>query len=554
MDENLHKDPLEELFRKKLEDQNLEHTSASPDEWDLPTDGLWDNIGPAVEFTPPAKGLWLSSKLQFVAIAASILLVIGVFTCFQSYQTQLNSLTQKVEELSSQKELKNSSNPEETKASSKDNPSTDPPTESKLSEPTLNKQESKTNIGSSSTEAPMITENTNLNLATPPNASLDKNDLDRSNKPSKTSIANNVGSTTPPPTTNTEETKEQESAAQQNTTWIAAEQSPSTAPSSNPIIPEQEKLPLNNSGDQTRSINTTIAWTALPTLPASRISLLDQKQASIALPKTAKPSIITPANQLARKGFYAGLLYAPTATFIEVQAPKRHPSKPRLKKGKIIPTSFQGLKLGYQINSNWAIEVEGLYSNATIEDKNSFQLSYSKQKEQKEGQLYRGSYNSSIPTAYGDLDTEIVLYREENTNIPEQTDISVDLTTKQNLQLLSIPIAAKYCFGRGPIRLTARAGIAANFILEDQVELSVSNIDRMGLSSRNAKHKPVQRGLGKNNFDYLLGMGLDFQAAKNWRFSVEPTFSRAFSPIYKKDKFSATPKKASVALSVNYQF
>ncbi len=553
MDENLHKDPLEELFRKKLEDQNLENKSASPDEWDLPADSLWDNIGPAVEFTPPAKGLWLSSKLQLVAIAASILLVIGVFTCFQSYQTQLNSLTQKVEELSSQKELKNSSNPEETKASSKDNPSTDAPTESKLSEPALNKQESKTNIASSS-EAPIITENTNSNPTTPPNASLDKKDTDRSNKPSNTPIVNNAGTTTPPPPTDIEKAKEQESADQQNTTWIATAQSPATSPSSNPIIPEQDKLPLKDSGDQTSNTNATIAWTALPTLPTSSIALLDQKPASIVLPKSAKPSIITPASQLARKGFYVGLLYAPTATFIEVQAPKRHPSKPGLKKGKIIPTSFQGLKLGYQINSNWAIEIEGLYSNATIEDKTSFQLSYSKQKERKEGQLYRGNYNSSIPTAYGDLDTEIVLYREENTNIPEQTDINVDLTTKQNLQLLSIPIAAKYRFGRGPIRLTARAGIAANFILEDQVELSVSSIDRLGLSSRNEKYKPVQRGLGKNNFDYLLGIGLDFQAAKNWRFSVEPSFSRAFGPIYKKDKFSATPKKASVALSANYQF
>jgi len=60
--------------------------------------------------------------------------------------------------------------------------------------------------------------------------------------------------------------------------------------------------------------------------------------------------------------------------------------------------------------------------------------------------------------------------------------------------------------------------------------------------------------LGKNNLDFLIGIGLDYQIANKWRFSLEPTFSRAISPVYQKDKFSAIPKKASVALSVNYQF
>ncbi len=554
MDENLHKDPLEELFRKKLEDQNLEKKSASPDEWDLPADNLWDKIGSAVEVQAPVKGIWVSSKLQLIAIAASILLIIGVFTCFQSYQTQLNSLSQKVEELSSQKELNNSTLTNEQEGKLEEVPATETPTKANLPKPTLNKQDSKSKLDPSPSEAPATTENRKQNSAIRSNPPADKNTLNRNTKPDKASSTSTAGISSPPDFTNPKKTTETTTTTvQQNPELILAEQKPSNSPSSNSAIPLQEKQNPEDSEAQIANPNT-ITWTELPSLSTAQITLLDQKQAIVPLPNTAKQPIIKPVRKLASKGFYAGLLYAPTATFIEVQVPKKHPRRPKLKKEKTILTAFQGLKLGYQINPNWSIEIEGRYSNATIENENSFELNYSKQKERKDGQRYEGNYDSSIPTAYGDFDTEIVLFREASTDIPDQTAVNINLASKQTLQLLSIPVLAKYSFGRGPIRLTARAGVAANFILDDQVELSVASIDQMGLSARGSKFNPIKKGLGKNNFDYLLGFGLDFQANKNWRVSLEPTFSRAFSPIYEKGRFTAIPKKASVALAVNYQF
>lgn len=528
MDENLHKDSLENLFRKNLEDAKLENRDAAPNDWDMPSDQVWEGIGEALN--PPApKGLWLSTKMQLLATAAGLLLLVGVFTCFRSYQKQLSSLSQQVEQLTEQQ--KNSSE--------KVNPTT--PATTPVETPT--DDAAKPSTKPSSPAPANTTSNANnsttptTNLANTSAAPSQSNTVEANTNPtSLTDNSQKIAANASPQATEANSDPKQDPEITYPPSTIANASSPSEE------IPRQEQSSLPR---------TSIA--SLPPLPQLSIANLAATPAAPTLPSGADP-IIAPFRAIGNTGFYAGVFYAPSVTFIKFT--RRRPNIPNgfdVEKSKL--TGFQGFKLGYQWNNRWALEVEGRYGSSSIKTSHDIELEFAKQREREvRPGSFQSDYSYAIPTAYGEVDSDISIFRESGTELDDKAALRLKIEAEHHIQLASIPVVLKYRTGQGPLRLSFRGGVASNFFLKESFEIVATNFERLGISSDPIRTRPGSKRTRKVSFDALAGIGVDFQPTPNWRFSLEPTYALGLRPLFKNARQKIYPRSLSVSAGINYQF
>ena len=111
MDDHLHKDPLEQFFKKAFED---EQDLPVDDDWDIPSDQVWDNIDrrlPAAK--PGAVVRTMPSKWWYWAAAAMVVVALMTYHLVNSNQQfkemadQVENNTKLIDELKQQtQELK----------------------------------------------------------------------------------------------------------------------------------------------------------------------------------------------------------------------------------------------------------------------------------------------------------------------------------------------------------------------------------------------------------------------------------------------------------------
>ena len=93
MDENLHKDNLEEFFKNSFNDENIE---PSDDHWDVPSNDVWAGIDESINpVVPPATNSYFN--LKWLLAAAASVLIIGLVCYNLSLQRKVNTLTQTIE-------------------------------------------------------------------------------------------------------------------------------------------------------------------------------------------------------------------------------------------------------------------------------------------------------------------------------------------------------------------------------------------------------------------------------------------------------------------------
>ena len=77
MEENLHKDNLEEFFKNSFEDENIDSPN---DQWDVPSDDVWSGINEKIKpaTKPAAPSVF---KLKWLMAAAASILILGHRGC-----------------------------------------------------------------------------------------------------------------------------------------------------------------------------------------------------------------------------------------------------------------------------------------------------------------------------------------------------------------------------------------------------------------------------------------------------------------------------------------
>lgn len=139
--------------------------------------------------------------------------------------------------------------------------------------------------------------------------------------------------------------------------------------------------------------------------------------------------------------------------------------------------------------------------------------------------------------------------------ISNQEDLQVEITTKERIEVVTIPLLLGYQIGNGRLSGQLKAGLLTNIGLSHAFDVS-------GISFQNQKFKPHPGGgaqvepsrLNPVSFDYFLGAGLAFDIAPAWRIGLMPSLSGALTS--KTDALFHDPVdfSAGVTASVGYRF
>ncbi len=191
-----------------------------------------------------------------------------------------------------------------------------------------------------------------------------------------------------------------------------------------------------------------------------------------------------------------------------------------------------GLLVGYDVSKNWSIKFGGSYAyiSQTIKPKTVYA---------KTG--IDGSVHYQFNTTYGTSELP-----SDQTPPPVIGDsVNINSNSVQSLQVLGIPLFAKYQINRNKFSYYAQGGISFNYLIGEKLIVETQN------KSETIKH--IQ-GLNEYYFGGILGLGVSYNPTKRFSVLFEPTLKGAITPINKNTPITTRPISFGLALGLGWHF
>ena len=543
MDENLHKDNLEEFFKNSFDEENVE---PSDDQWDVPSNTVWSNINASIQPVVPVTSSIFTLK-KLLAVAASILIL--ALVCYNLIlQNQVAELKQVLEnQINTIDELEKLVLENESKTGESSDLESEQIEEFSSIFP--EKKSNKTKVDPTLQNNPKAISNQNNVLKNNSTPSIFEEDKSVSNPQLTNSEAANSNS-------KSENTETDLAITQPSSKTNDGVSNPNNNHSQT-IISDQDHQ-KSSTPNSSESLGKSITF--LMPLDSKNIfaepSPYAEKMTLEILPVNAevqKPMAATTS----RVGFYAGAHIAPTYSYRNIKSIDGPVLRQKLnQQEKAIYSVSLGLKGGYQFSKNWSVETGLNYYKNTIQSMHRAQIRYESQIERLNSDgNYDSNYQVNLPTSYGEIETDVALTRNSDTQIDQNDYINMALKTQQELKNLGIPIAIRYRTAKNKLHFSAKAGFSANFILQKDVTIKAAVVNRNGVHHRRTIIDKQFSGLKNTTIDILLGLGLDYDISKNMSVYFEPTVTRSLNPVYHiNGKIKTYPILASFNLGLNYHF
>ena len=331
-------------------------------------------------------------------------------------------------------------------------------------------------------------------------------------------------------------------------------------------LPQQPRAEPTMS-DLVAGINTS----AFPSLQS-----IDLTTAAPALPKNLeltclpteihwleRPGLIMLARPLIPKqpfrepsGWYVGLQTSLLANRERKRTPNARPSRPAFasKQENASVTTIWWLKTGKKLSTKVSLETGIGYQKTVRSASHTPELRFGDGIHL--GMGTRRSFNYDLNTYEGTAEVNLrVELTNPGTQPPDNEPISLKINTEQRIEMLRIPLLAKYKFGTKRLHCNVKAGLMGNIALKNELDISTR-------VSQNPRFQPVAGSDGytlqlnqkKFFLGYWLSAGAEFKLSQHLSLLFEPTLMGDFT---RKDQYShRLPQQFLSGLNVgaNYYF
>ncbi len=548
MEENLHKDNLEEFFKNSFDDENIE---PSNDQWDVPSDSVWAGIDEVIN--PPAKKPISTFNFKgLMAIAAGIL-ILGLLYYNYTLQSQVNELKEQVENYSAEINDLKAEKTENVKSEKEDRLQNEETGNSQLKSNGNNIELSNTrfeNVNSENNNHSNQFNNSQNGL----NQNKSKNEFSKPKSNRKDELTND------PKPENSPDTKSKKkkdiavknSIPEKSSTIIAIDDSQSNSSISQNS--DQKLIDPNSSESQENAMTLLI--------PLSYKSVFLHvnnpfNDLTLDLLPISDNVLNPPVLPKFKPGFYLGAHIAPTYTYRNIKSVDGPVLRRMLnEKERAVYSVALGLKVGFQFAKNWSVETGLNYYKNTIQSMHLAQVQYQSQLERLNSDgNYDSNYHLNLSTSYGEIVTDVALTRNSDSPIDQNAFINLGFKTRQELKYLGVPIALRYRTNGNKFHFSAKAGISGNFIIQKDVTIKAATVNRNGVRHRRTIVEQKFSGLKNNTFDFLFGIGADYDISKNMSIYFEPTIVHSINPVYSLNgKIKTYPIVVSLNLGLSYRF
>ena len=139
--------------------------------------------------------------------------------------------------------------------------------------------------------------------------------------------------------------------------------------------------------------------------------------------------------------------------------------------------------------------------------------------------------------------------------IPDDEEIELEIKTRQRLEYLSLPLYARYTLGNGKLRFSLKGGFLANFLLTKDFEISdIASANPHFRFEKKQQRQGHQESLKSVSFDYLAGVGMDYAVTSSLSLRLEPTIVGSLSSIHNDRHISSSQLSAGLNAGVMYHF
>lgn len=545
MEENLQRDGLEDFLKKTFEDFERQ-----------PSEGMWDKIAAGMDAPAAAPHepivRPISSAFMFrrwhIGLAATLLL--GIFGWQHFYfQEKIDGLTEQVEK-------------------------------QKLEQQQLqkNEQEEAAKIGSSSTDGTISNPENQAGNGTAENIQLiekqrfeenfsTQNPIKNSGKDrSKTDLKDQSQGQSP---ANFQAAQNQSNHAS-HTDWVKNEGQNKEQKGSEPT-PQNANLPVEKKPKPEKPADEFLKRTDWATIELSGSSLKNPTFATTPKIYFSQLPMIRPARQNEWK---IGVQSAVLATRATAEFERSKFPDPK-DKGKNVAedgsvsgkTWMSGIALEKELTRNLSI-VSG--ANFKQTELTSSHVAEFKFKERRGGPGGGGHHNSdpkgdhehdfnfNLNTGGGSVAVELRVAEVDSNSMQKIDDdekLKFETTTRQKTQWISVPLALKYSVGRGRLQAHLKAGLAANFLIFNDFNLTDYRVDNKKFEIE--PFKPAQKEtspLRAVTFDWLASAGLEYRLTHRLSIAAEPMLVGNLHD-YQNLEFAKTDNlSAGLNLGLNYRF
>jgi hypothetical protein len=559
MEENLHKDNLEEFFKNSFNEENI---GPPDDQWDVPSDDVWSGINKTINPTSAPAAPFTFNLKWFMAAAASIL-ILGLVYYNYTLQKQISNLTEVIENQENtidklekmvlekgQMEEGNNGVKSEGESNLVENGKKEKSGNiEEFSSVLLQNNTSKTFDESSQQDDSGVTSNQNYSQ---------KSTSNQQNGVKGKSI-NNSQSINPSIDKSTikKDIAKRDQKVEASSVAVVKENASLENVKSEGSISKQENqnnIGLNPSGLQE---NTIVILTPLSSKIIFAEANSPSKDITLDMLPVSEEVFKPSTSSITRTGFYVGAHIAPTYGYRNIKSVDG-PVLRRLliQQEKAIYSVSLGMKAGYQFSKNWSVETGLNYYKNTVQSMHRAQVRYESQIERLNSDgSYDSNYHLRLSTSYGEIETDVALTRSSDVQIDQNEYINLVLKTQQELKNLGIPIAVRYRTAGNKFHFSAKAGFSANFTLQKDVTVKAAAVTRNGVKHRRTIIDKQFSGLKTTTFDVLFGIGLDYDISKNLSIYFEPTAMHSINPVYNLNgKIKTYPIVASLNIGLAYRF
>jgi len=191
-----------------------------------------------------------------------------------------------------------------------------------------------------------------------------------------------------------------------------------------------------------------------------------------------------------------------------------------------------GLLLGFDVSRNWSVKFGGSYAylSQTIKPKTVYAKTGAD-----------GLAHYQFNTTYGTSELP-----RDQTPVPTVGDsININTNSIQSLQVIGIPLIAKYQINRKKFSYYAQGGVSLNFLIGEKLIIETQN--------KTETIKNIE-GLNEYYFGGIIGLGIAYKPTNRFSFLFEPTIKGAITPINKNTPVTTRPISFGATLGLALHF
>lgn len=328
---------------------------------------------------------------------------------------------------------------------------------------------------------------------------------------------------------------------------------------SNPTNNNLQQPTLENIAAETAPVLAYTRPEALEPVPYPVLTVSSIQEKALATPATV---LIQPVQSRIQtnSGWYIGLAVAPGITTEKAKLPTASPIRPRLTSTPERETYVvdywlkAGKKAKNKLGFETGIGFRELDRTATHTPRFRFREG-THQPGNPGAQNYDFSYDLD---SYGGSSEVTVRMSQVDTGvtIPDDTPLSLTITTRQKTQLLQIPLLARYDLGYKNWDFNVKAGLVGKYFLKNDLEIAAENSQGSPLQIRQgqaSQRLDVQQP-GALFLGYQVSAGIEWRPSAKWGIALEPTFAADFERENAQGR--KLPRQSAFTLNtgINYYF